>query len=537
MSAATRTPREETSKTLELMQEMGAESFDPIPPEQYLCFLDKDIRITPSAQEALAWMRKWTIRGRTGGRSSYASDGPKRPLRLKDMAAELDWKAPFASRIWAELEDAGLVRKDDKERLYLCGRVKPRRKLNAADADADDYEGMTEYERFCCERLPHYVWKQFKRLDPESRRNASVEYYEADAYIRRVRADAVGQVRDWEEEYLARLFAKYGITLRRHEEATTQDEPETPRRFKVALDVRPAEELTVQNFSADPVQDISDTQYSTSAETVRDSYPYETEIDRDDRVSKCEPEAESSLSCEDLPTPQIEEETPTPAPAPEPEPAATETQAAKPFSVEGESTRPTAKATGPIAAYVETLFGKGQSPVILMKFETLAAEFQITPEAVTRFLLEKVEDKIQNNYPIKSAGALLQFAREDMPGWIAQNRRELSHGARQEAPALISDPTPPAEELRDLEIWLCERPNHPDIDYTRDRIAKLRAQLGDAAPPPYRPPTPAEEIARLEAELKEYLLRKPTGAFDVWARATHAKIKKLKQEQAKAAGA
>jgi hypothetical protein len=526
MSAATMTAT--ADKNLALILEMGGdptEGYDPIPPAQYLCFLNKDIRITPSAQMLLAWMRKWTLHARKGGRSAYASDGPRRPLRLKDAGEELNWQAPQVSRVWAELEDAGLVRKDEKDHLYLCGKVTPRRKLNAADVDgeeADDYGDMTEHEKFCCEMLPHYVWRQFKRLDHETRRRAAVDYWEADVYLKKVKAAAVKSTRDYEEEYIERILAPYGITLRRHDEKPKAAEVTDAPRVKV--EVINERKLSVHNFSDGSVQAKNGEPYTTENGTVQGSYPYEAEIDREDRVSKSKTEPGSGLSSNHLPT--LENEAPQTHPAE----AAGGTPEAENLPVDGES-KQTATDASAIEAYVVKLFGKTQSPAILRQFAALSAENNTSPANVTRFLHAKVEEKIKAGYTIRSAGALLQFAREDLAGWLKLNRRELSHSARQERPAPPPAPIPPAEELTTLERFVCENPRQPDNDYTRDRIATLRAQLGDDAPPPYQPPTKAEELAELEAQLQQFKNERGIdGATDPWVRLTQAKIRKLRQE-------
>lgn len=536
MNAATATATTTSDKNLALILEMGGdptEGYDPIPPAQYLCFLNKDIRITPSAQMLLAWMRKWTLRARKGGRSAFASDGPKRPLRLKDAGEELQWQPPQVSRVWAELEDAGLVKKDEKDHLYLCGTVTPRRKLNAADVDADeadDYGDMTEHEKFCCEMLPHYVWRQFKRLDPGTRRRAAVDYWEAEIYLKQVKAASVKSTRDYEEEYIERTLAPYGITLRRHEKPKAAAEVTDAPRVKV--EIINERKLSVHNFSADPVQATNDELYTAENETVQGSYPYEAEIDRVDRVSKCETEPGSGLSGDHLPTPKNE------APPAHPAEAAARTPEAENLPVEENGTPQTAPDAGAIEAYVEKLFGKNQSPAILRKFAALSAEHNASPATVTRFLQFKMEELIERRYPLRSAGAFLDFAQKDFAGWLTLNGRKLGHSARQERPAPLPAPVPPAEEITTLERFVCENADQPDNDRTRARIAELRAQLGDAAPPPYRPPTKEEEIARLEAELQQFEAEHGLAAMitDVWVRATRAKIRKLKQEQAKAAG-
>src|SRR3954465_9241931 len=126
-AGAATTPRD---PNLALILEMGGDredGYDPIPPQQYLAFLDKNVILSNRAHRLLAWVRAHTLRPkRHGRRPPFASD-ERLPLQLKDAAEDLDWKKEAASRVWAELEYAGFVRKDDRNRLWLCGKVKPRR--------------------------------------------------------------------------------------------------------------------------------------------------------------------------------------------------------------------------------------------------------------------------------------------------------------------------------------------------------------------------------------------------------------------------
>ncbi len=64
----------------QLMQAMGAKSFDPIPPDQYLYFLDED---ETAEQRLLAWLRSKTIRGRRSGPTAYAHDERGRPASTR----------------------------------------------------------------------------------------------------------------------------------------------------------------------------------------------------------------------------------------------------------------------------------------------------------------------------------------------------------------------------------------------------------------------------------------------------------------------
>lgn len=109
-----------------LMRAMGSKvGSDPIPPSQYLFFLDED---QPPLQRLLAWVRSKTIRyryqqnGRGDGRSPFCVNDKGKTLGLADLARDLGWPLANASHHWKDAETLGLVRREEK-RLLLCGEV------------------------------------------------------------------------------------------------------------------------------------------------------------------------------------------------------------------------------------------------------------------------------------------------------------------------------------------------------------------------------------------------------------------------------
>lgn len=512
---------------LALIVAMGGErekGFDPFPPDQYTAFLDQDLQLSPRGHNLLALIRFRCLRPKKGGRTPYATDERGRPLQKKQVAEFFGWDLPAVSKIWKELEEKQLVKEKDGK-LWLNGTVPQVQNITGEEA--------TGGRRRKAPTLPRYVRDQIQKLPPDQARRAERAFFLGMQVLNDLNADAMYLARAVGEEALAAMLAPFGITLRRHE----PDEEEAKQRRAPLVEV--SSKLSVQDLfkrlDDEPVQAIESTLYTENNLSAQSPYPYSTKDKATDKVSKCETEAPEPLSCEDLPTPQVEAEAIETQNAREPE--AAEPPAEKTRSVEGMSTQKPADASA-IVAYVEKLFGKNQSPVILRKFAALANENNTSPANVIRFLMFKMEEIITRRYPLRSAGAFLDFAQRDLPGWLTLNRRELGHSERREAPAPPPAVMPPAEELTSLERFLCEIPGHLDADATRARIAELREQLGDEAPAPYQPPTIEDEIARLEAGVREALdTRGPDAILDPMVKHCRKRIRELKQELGKAAGA
>lgn len=144
---------------------------DPIPPSNYLFFLDPT---QPPLQQLLAWVRSKTIRFRHGagpgnGRSPFAIDDNGVALGLADMARELNWKLPNASREWKKAEKLGLVRKEGKK-LFLVGKV-PKPKM-----------GKRRRNVICTDNLPQSIqreirtWSEARQLEFYAIWQAGVEF-------------------------------------------------------------------------------------------------------------------------------------------------------------------------------------------------------------------------------------------------------------------------------------------------------------------------------------------------------------------------
>jgi hypothetical protein len=234
-------------KNLELVRAMGAEWYDPIPTEQYTCFLDEEFTLTPRAHRMLACVRSHTIKGKKGGRTPYMHEG-KRAMLLKDVSAELGLDASATLKVWGELEANGLVRRDEKGRLWLCGKVKRKERTHGEDANEQETEGLdpeTEWKKFCTDNLPQYLAKQFQQLTKNKRPQATKDFLTWKDYEKTVEAAAMYAAREGVQKARDKdLAGRYGIKVRRHE----KKEPKPEKTPVVQLSLLWLPELSVQNF-------------------------------------------------------------------------------------------------------------------------------------------------------------------------------------------------------------------------------------------------------------------------------------------------
>lgn len=510
---------------LALMHEMGADQYDPMPPDQYLAKLNEEQTLTPRGQQLLAWIQKGCIRLKPGaprgGRSAYATVDGKRPLRFSDAAAHFGWDMPAVSRVFGEIQAKGYATKDDSGRIRLCGTVTLAKPPEIDPTLAKPKAKIT---------IPDYVRQQFD-ANPRGR-EAETAYVRTMELINTINAEAIAGSRAWGEKFLAAVMAYYDVKLRRH---TDGEDPEKDASRKVQVNIL---EMSVQDFLAGiikeaeqeeekPVQTTEDTLYSAKTAPVQESYPYSSE-NREYRVSKSDPEAESHFSCEDSLPYQQEAEAIEPEKNAEPEAAEPPAEENQTLPVD-ENSKPAAEENNTVVAYVESYFEQPLTPTLREQWANFAHEAEVPSTSAVRFLMEKTAEKERKSYELEGPRALLQFARVDIKRWKKTNRAFIARDfEREEArnratgPAEPEPQEHPAEALmRTFEIsqQLLELvPNHKEAARTRERLAADREKLEQelarlldrvAADPEH--PTSDQDRGIIE-RLKALLTTKANGA-------------------------
>jgi hypothetical protein len=202
---------ERIDANLELVKQMGSRNgYDPIPPSQYLYFLDDPDPV----QRVVAFIRSRTIR--LGHRTPHAteSDGTDSTIQsLANVCFNGHWAN--ANRAWQEAQSRKLVYKDRQDRLCLSGNVPSREsqrvtRLKSITSEADG--SCTEWSKFCTEwSPPAYIREEFERRDDQAREEFARRYAGHLTWAAKLEADAIAAARIEADKREKLLFAKFGL--------------------------------------------------------------------------------------------------------------------------------------------------------------------------------------------------------------------------------------------------------------------------------------------------------------------------------------
>jgi hypothetical protein len=227
---------------LELVKKMGSKNgYDPIPPSQYLYFLDDPDPV----QRVVAYIRSKTIR--LGHRSPRAVHQDGSTVTIQDMADDCfsrDWAN--ANRAWRQAEAQKLVAKGKAGELCLCGNVPSREIQRKPLENKEGAPVCTDWLKLCTDwSPPAYIREQLERLAEEERESFSAQYLRLLEWGEALEADAIAAAR---VERVARerlLLAKAGIQLRNG--GKKRDLKAKPLSVQLRLIAEP-------NFDGQPVQ-------------------------------------------------------------------------------------------------------------------------------------------------------------------------------------------------------------------------------------------------------------------------------------------
>ena len=413
-----------------LMRQIGSPNgWDPMPPDQYMCFLDEDMRLSDRGQRALAWLRWKTLRAKRGGRTPYAKD-ERGELGLKHLAADLNWPISTASYVWDELAGCGLARRDaETGRLYLCGKVERNQREKKGE------------QNFGQNNLPKRLLSFFQSLPENQRAQYLHGYLQLLEWGKQAEAEARRQAREVAQQLEDRYLASIGFvgeeSRGRPKVAHTE-----PALLQLSL-LRPPEIFFGQNnqngnFGQNANEDVAKNQ---NAGGQISASLFSSENTENQRVSG------AALAVE---------KTAPPDPPRAPSPPATPLTPNPSCLGKGAIEDPLCD-EDPIVDCVQHFFGRklGSGDPLRAKFQLLAAQFAIPARSVWRFLVEKLDRKRTQRYPIHSPGALYDMVTADLPGWIRQHPREVE-ADRQRAQQQQQAIPPPEEEAFDIEAFYAQ---------------------------------------------------------------------------------
>jgi hypothetical protein len=185
----------ERQSHIELMREMGATEYDPIAPDQYLFRLDPAMKLSPLAHQLHTWILWTSIHVRKpGGRTAFAAWGGRR-LGLTDASHDLGHDLPAISKAFNhELLSKGLVRVDEKKRIYPCGKVEFQRPTHRADGKNGDGEGKAKL--FVQTTFPLYISRRLEEISESERQSFLRNHERLELAENDALAEAAAQVRE-----------------------------------------------------------------------------------------------------------------------------------------------------------------------------------------------------------------------------------------------------------------------------------------------------------------------------------------------------
>ncbi len=152
----------------ELMKEIGAKKWAPMPEDQFVAWQDEG-----ESPDVRFWSLMCAKTIAIGHLSPYATDGDGNPLYVENLANILKTDPGDARRTLRKGVARGRYRMGTKaegpRRIYLCGRV-IRRTL--AEVGGEE----KAYEKVCTDLFPPYILKRITQLDPAEQKLVRQEW-------------------------------------------------------------------------------------------------------------------------------------------------------------------------------------------------------------------------------------------------------------------------------------------------------------------------------------------------------------------------
>lgn len=387
-----------------LMREMGAPSYDPTPPDQNLCFLDPEVKLTDRGHRGHAWLKSKTIHpDRNGKRWAWAHEtgrGDKGDLRLQHMAQDLDIDQSAATKVWQELERVGIGRRDEKGRLRMCGTVQKQ-------------EGEEKEKPLCTDKYPDDLLHYLQSLDSDRRSQYKDDWIRIEEHGERMQREAIALARAQEQELKERWFAAIGFHRRKRKGATPKKRPKTVVQLKLNAYPDLSVQISKNGHDAHSVHNAVEAAYTNENGPVQKSASL-SDFSKQSKVS------ESGGNVESDPAPGQEKvaANPTPRstalglnPRPSPPPAPLKPNP----SVEGEGA-----AANAVTETFEAITGRPIPAKDPMRREIaeLGRDHDLPQNTVCRFMKEKHTELKNRKFKFDNPGGFRNILKQDLPVWL-----------------------------------------------------------------------------------------------------------------------
>jgi hypothetical protein len=409
---------------IELLRAMGATEYDPIAPDQYLFRLDPAMKLSTVANQLHAWLLWMTIHSKPGGRTDFAAWGG-RPLGLKEASQDLGHDLAAISKAWHELEAKGIARRDEKKRLYPCGKIDFKRLTHGEKRKTTG--GETKEKLFVQTTYPNYIYKHLQQLNETDQKKFEDRCQRLEAAEDEAIAEATARIREAFASPRKALLAMIGlkpIELEKRRDKNPKREPQLEISLQLEFPEFDFVQTTGGGRNGHFVQSEKVGLYNPENGFVQSGHPYLAE------------ESEESEKVSEWPRPQAEEPNPN-----RPPPATPLTQ--NPFPEVEPVDR--LQDPDPVIDYVQHRFGHKLDREMRAKYSALAKQFQIPAYSVSQFVAWICDKKESARYSIDNPGALFGWVRQDLPNWIRQHGDEIERVRRWEA-AQASPPAPQNDE-------------------------------------------------------------------------------------------
>ena len=205
----------------DLMREMGAPGWDPIPPDQYR-WMQTQPQV-PNEFRLWSFLMQSTIGFGPGRpRSPWAVNADGTGMTVADVARSLQWDPSNTRREFKRLKLRGVVTAERRDRLRACGTVTPmvedrdelEDQLRLIDAEPTD--GNATAPAPAKDTIPGYIKKHLESLPADRQAEFRAKWAADDVSSARLQADLIQVARVLLEHRKDDICAQFGLPGPKH---------------------------------------------------------------------------------------------------------------------------------------------------------------------------------------------------------------------------------------------------------------------------------------------------------------------------------
>jgi hypothetical protein len=399
-----------TQEALELMHQMGASSFDPMPPSQHAYLMDRD---QPLQNRHIGWCFSKTIHPTPND----SGKGFKRWARCHDergwlqqhhAATDLGVHLSATVKTFTVLAEQGRIRIDEKKHIWVRGDVQKPNLVPRGEEIAKE-----NGDELCTYILPQDLLVHFQSLDSQRRAQYTRDWISIQEHEKRMLRDAAAEVRAKVSEIEERW--REAIGFKREQARGRPTEKSKGKRPEPAVQLE---------LKALPNLSVHITPNGSSKHSVQNEngHVYTPENGSEQKAASLSPSrvnesSESEVNPACVENPPLEQEKVAPA-----HPAVASSGLDE--TLPDEVTEQTLVRRALEDSFHHKLRTTDTLPAQFLK---LGKQLGIPARALVMWIHDKMSERKGMGYHVSSPGALLRFATEDLPKWIKLNRALISN--------------------------------------------------------------------------------------------------------------